>query len=372
MKNSNFLNESFKNKKVVVTGHTGFKGSWLSIWLHSLGADVFGISSDIPSIPSHFMETNVGAIIKDYRLDINDSEKLKNLFLEIKPDFVFHLAAQPLVRKSFQEPLLTWHTNTIGTLNVLESIRCLVNNCVAILITSDKSYENVEWTWGYRENDRLGGLDPYSSSKACAELIIKSFYDSFLKNKKNLRIGIGRAGNVIGGGDWAEDRLVPDCMKSWHMDKTVNIRNPVATRPWQHVLEPLSGYLNLALNLSKSNHNNGEPFNFGPPSQQNHSVLEVVMEMSNYWDKVKWEINCEATNIKECGLLKLNCDKALSSLGWLSVWNFKETIYETVTWYKTFYESKNNINNNSTYELTLEQIKRYTSKAQKLKLKWSL
>lgn len=370
MKNKYFLKESFKNKKVIITGHTGFKGSWLSIWLQSLGAEIFGISSDVPTNPSHFIETNIKDFIHDYRLDINDSKKLKNLFLDIKPDFVFHLAAQPIVRKSFQEPLLTWHTNAMGTLNLLESIRSLSNRCIAVLITSDKSYQNLEWEWGYRENDRLGGLDPYSSSKACAELIIKSFYDSFLKNKENLRIGIGRAGNVIGGGDWAEDRLVPDCMKSWQMDKAVNIRNPVATRPWQHVLEPLSGYLNLALNLTESENNNGEPFNFGPPSHQNHSVLEVVIEMSNYWDKVKWEINSESNNIKECGLLKLNCDKALSHLNWMPVWDFKETIYETVKWYKTFYESNNS--NESTYEITLEQIKTYTSKAQKLNLTWAL
>ena len=370
MRHSSLLSKTFKNKKIVITGHTGFKGSWLTIWLHSLGAKVYGISSDIPTIPSNFKTSDIESFVVDHRLDITNFDELNNLIYLVKPDFLFHLAAQPIVSKSFEEPLLTWNTNAIGTLNILQSLRNLQNKCIAILITSDKCYDNIEWKWGYRENDRLGGVDPYSSSKGCAELIIRSFFNSFLRQKDNLRIGVGRAGNVIGGGDWAKDRLVPDCIKSWSLDNTVNIRNPISTRPWQHVLEPLSGYICLAMELFKSNDFNGEPYNFGPPASQNHSVIEVVREMSKSWEKVKWEINMNETNIKESGLLKLNCDKALFDLKWHSVWNFEETIFETVKWYKDFYDQ--NIKNYNTYEQTLQQINNYVEKAQKLNLEWSL
>lgn len=265
----NILNV-FANTKVLVTGHTGFKGSWLSLWLTQLGAQVSGISLGVPTEPSHFAAAGLVERIQDYRLDIRDGTALKSLVQDIQPDFVFHLAAQPLVRRSYADPVETWQTNAMGTINVLEALRGLKNPCVAVLITSDKCYDNVEWVWGYRETDALGGPDPYSASKGAAELAIRSYVRSYFPKDGPVRIGVGRAGNVIGGGDWADDRIVPDCVHAWSRGETVQLRNPLATRPWQHVLEPLSGYLNLAIALHLDAKWHGEPFNFGPPAQQNH------------------------------------------------------------------------------------------------------
>ena len=269
----------FKNKKILITGHTGFKGSWLSLWFKSLGADVMGVSIDIPTKPSHFKLINLEKKIKNKFVDITDLKKLKKIFISFKPDYVFHLAAQSLVKKSYKNPLLTYYTNAIGTLNVMESLKSLKNNCIAVIITSDKSYKNLEIKRGYKETDVLGGADPYSASKASAELIIQSYFKSYLNNKKNIRIAVARAGNVIGGGDWAKDRIVPDCIRSWSKNNAVDIRNPSATRPWQHVLEPLSGYLHLANSLSNDSNLNGEAFNFGPQFSNNFSVEELVNEM---------------------------------------------------------------------------------------------
>ena len=243
----------FKKSTVLVTGHTGFKGTWLSIWLKQLGAIVHGVSFDIPSNPSHFTMANLSSQIVDHRLDIRDSESLEALIQEIQPDFVFHLAAQALVRPSYENPLETISINALGTANLLNALRSLKKSVVAIMITSDKAYDNLEWVWGYRETDRLGGKDPYSASKGMAELVIRTYVESFFNSSdSNIRVGITRAGNVIGGGDWALDRIVPDCMRAWSLNKTVDIRSPQATRPWQHVLEPLSGYLALASELEKN------------------------------------------------------------------------------------------------------------------------
>ena len=256
--------KNFKGKKILVTGHTGFKGTWLSIWLKQLGATVYGVSLDIPSKPSHFIETNLSSYIEDYRLDIRDGESLAELVQKIQPDFVFHLAAQALVRLSYKNPLETITSNALGSVNLLESLRSLDKEVVGIMITSDKAYDNVEWVWGYRETDRLGGKDPYSASKGMAELAIRSYVDSFFSSPdSNVRIGITRAGNVIGGGDWAIDRIVPDCMQAWANGQTIDIRSPHATRPWQHVLEPLSGYLCLAENLYLGNQNHGDNAEIG-------------------------------------------------------------------------------------------------------------
>ena len=241
----------FLNKKVLITGHTGFKGSWLCLWLHLIGAKVIGVSKGIPTKPSHYEKLKIKNKIADIRLDIRNLRKLKVVFKKYKPDFVFHLAAQSLVKKSYDHPVDTFTSNSIGTLNVLECIKGLKKKCTSVIITSDKSYKNLEIKRGYHENDILGGVDPYSASKASAELIIKSYYECYFKKNKSQLIAVARAGNVVGGADWSKDRLIPDCMKAWSKNKKVNIRNPNSTRPWQHVLEALHGYLILAKNLKK-------------------------------------------------------------------------------------------------------------------------
>ena len=238
------LKEYFLNTNVVVSGHTGFKGSWLTAWLKELNARVTGISLDPPTNPSHFQAASIDRDIQDLRIDLRNRKAVQNAIKKAKPKFVFHLAAQPLVRLSYSDPVNTYLTNVMGTLHLLEALRELNDPCVAVIITSDKCYDNLEWAWGYRETDRLGGPDPYSASKGAAELVIRSHVHSYFPKQGNIHIGIGRAGNVIGGGDWAADRIVPDCVKAWSKNEKVLLRNPSATRPWQHVLEPLSGYLN--------------------------------------------------------------------------------------------------------------------------------
>jgi CDP-glucose 4,6-dehydratase len=358
----------FANKKVLITGHTGFKGSWLSIWLNSIGANVIGCSIDVPSEPSHFMISKLDKCVDDNRIDIRDKISVIELFTKHKPDFVFHLAAQALVRHSYNNPSITYETNVIGTLNILEALRQLDNRCIAVLITSDKCYDNKEWVWGYRETDNLGGPDPYSASKGAAELIIRSHVKSFFPVDGKIRIAIGRAGNVIGGGDWAIDRIIPDCIRSWTNGKSVKLRNPNSTRPWQHVLEPLSGYLALACNLSVKQNLHGEPFNFGPHLVQNYSVLDLIKHMSIHWDLVKWEnVLTKDNGMHESELLKLNCDKALHNLSWYSILNFEETVRFTIDWYHYYYENPNNIK-----EKSIEQIIEYTKKANNKGIKWAL
>ena len=272
------MKKFFKNKTVIITGHTGFKGSWLTLLLIHLGAKVIGISNEIPSRPSFFKILQINKKIKDLRIDIRNLNKVKNAFKLYKPDYVFHLAAQSLVKKSFNKPFYTFSTNFDGTLNILESLRNIKNQCISVIITSDKSYKNFEIDRGYKESDILGGDDPYSASKGSAELVIQSYCKSFFQ-KGNKKIGIARAGNVIGGGDWSEDRLVPDCIKSWSRKKKVILRNPKSTRPWQHVFEAIFGYLILAIKLKKNSQLHGEAFNFGPNNKDNKSVLDVVLEM---------------------------------------------------------------------------------------------
>ena len=358
----------FKDKKILITGHTGFKGAWLTAWLKLLGAEIIGVSLDIVSNPSHFIEAKLDAGIKDLRIDIRDKSLIEEIALKEKPDFVFHLAAQSLVRESYLNPVETWATNLMGSLNVLEALRKIDKKCAAVIITSDKCYDNVEWPWGYKETDSLGGPDPYSSSKGAAELLIKSYISSFFSSEDcNVRIASARAGNVIGGGDWAKDRIIPDCVKAWSEDKVVKLRNPNATRPWQHVLEPLSGYLRLAYDLYESRRLHGEPFNFGPPAQQNQSVLELVEVMSNYWDQVRWEdISKKTEQPYESGLLKLNCDKALHEMNWRAVMDFEETISMTAEWYKSFY-----LNPTTILDLTNSQLEKYTELAKSRGLDWA-
>lgn len=358
----------FNSKNVLITGHTGFKGSWLSLWLTQLGANVSGISIDIPSEPSHFVAANISDQVNDYRIDIQDSDAVRGAVGDIQPDFVFHLAAQALVRPSYENPVETMMINAIGSANILDALRFIEKPVTAIMITSDKAYDNVEWVWGYRETDRLGGKDPYSASKGMAELAIRSYVESFFSDTNhNVRIGITRAGNVIGGGDWAVDRIVPDCMKSWSNGDMVDIRSPDATRPWQHVLEPLSGYLSLGEKLSGNREFHGEAYNFGPPAHQNHSVRELINEMRSYWDSVRWnDVSNSQVHLHEAGLLKLNCDKALFDLQWQPTLEFRETVRMTVEWYKEYYQNSAQ----SMCDFTMSQIKEYTELALERQLPW--
>ena len=362
------LENSFRNRRIFVTGHTGFKGSWLSLWLHQLGANVTGLSLDVPTRPAHFEAAELTRLVQDHRDDVCDGDAVRTLVRETQPDFVFHLAAQSLVRRAHAEPVETWQINTLGTVNVLEALRVLKKPCVAVLITSDKCYDNVEWVWGYRETDVLGGPDPYSASKAAAELAIRSYVRSYFPAAGPVRIGVGRAGNVIGGGDWAEDRLVPDCVRAWSHGETVRLRRPLATRPWQHVLEPLSGYLTLAMALHADAKLHGEPFNFGPPAQQDHSVSELVSTMARDWDQVRSEdVPAQDGGPHESGLLKLNCDKALHHLHWRAVWNFEATVRETALWYRRYYETPQS----SIANFSLRPIEAYAAHAKEQGLPWA-
>ena len=363
------MKDIFFNKTILITGHTGFKGGWLSMWLTHLGAKVVGASIDTLSDPSNFSVSFIGDVIEDHRLDIRDAVAVKLLVEKVQPDFVFHLAAQALVRLSYENPLETIATNALGSANVLDALRSLNKKVVAIMITSDKAYDNVEWVWGYRETDRLGGKDPYSASKGMAELAIRSYVNSFFnKPDSNVRVGITRAGNVIGGGDWAVDRIVPDCMEAWSKKKTVDIRSPQSTRPWQHVLEPLSGYLVLAAHLEQDSKDHGESYNFGPSLEQNYPVSELINEMSKYWDQVKWnDVSGSENYVHEAGLLKLNCDKALFDLDWQSTLQFKETVQMTVEWYKNYYQNQEQ----SMYDFTIAQIIGYTELAKSRNITWA-
>lgn len=339
----NRFKKSFKNKTIIITGHTGFKGAWLSLWLNLIGAKVIGISRDIPTQPSLFECIKLKKKITHIKLDLKNLSKLKKIFIKYKPDFVFHLAAQSLVKRSYNDPVQTFQSNTIGTMNVLESLRHSKKKCVSVIITSDKSYKNLEIQRGYKEDDLLGGKDPYSASKASAELIIQSYLSSFFNsNSKNL-VAIARAGNVIGGGDWSQDRLLPDCVKSWAQKSVANIRNPKSTRPWQHVFEALRGYLYLSLKLKHNSSLHGEAFNFGPKISQNKSVLELVNQSKKSWKNIRWKIVKTKTHKYESKLLKLNSNKAKLKLKWKPVLSFSETIQMVINWYKFYYFKKKNL-----------------------------
>jgi CDP-glucose 4,6-dehydratase len=362
------LQKVFNAKTVIITGHTGFKGAWLTAWLKQLGAKVVGIALDPPTEPSHFVVAQLADGMFDLRIDIRNQVVLEEAIVSAQPDFVFHLAAQALVRRSYEDPVETWQTNLLGTMNVLEALRKLDKPCAAVLITSDKCYDNVEWVWGYRETDVMGGPDPYSASKGAAELAIRSHIKSYFpKATSKVRIASARAGNVIGGGDWAADRIVPDCVKTWSTDNLVELRNPHSTRPWQHVLEPLSGYLSLAIALSQRPELHGEPFNFGPQAKQNHSVLELVQQMALYWDQFRWQdVSGSVGGPHESGLLKLNCDKSLHYLQWHAVMGFEDTVRMTAEWYRVYYHQPAQI------ALTTDmQIAAYKTIAKKHGLVWA-
>ena len=353
----------YRGKKVLVTGHTGFKGSWLTLWLLQMGADVAGVSAYLPSNPSNFEVLGLESRIRHHEMDVRDLEHLKQVFDEFQPQMVFHLAAQAIVRRSYDEPRLTFDTNIMGTVNVLECVRQQASLEAAVIITSDKCYRNSEWVWGYRENDPLGGKDPYSASKGCAEIVIGSYCDSYFKNEKH--VASTRAGNVIGGGDWAQDRIVPDCVRAWSAGEEVVVRSPMATRPWQHVLEPLSGYLWLGVLLRNGELDTGEAFNFGPKNDVIQPVSTLVRAFKNYWDKARWRTGEQDIGKKESRFLKLCCDKALSVLDWKAVLSFEKTVELTAEWYRRFYENREDM-----FEVSLQQIKSYCSMAGERGVKW--
>jgi len=356
----------YRGRRVLVTGHTGFKGSWLVLWLKHLGAEVAGYSVDVPSLPTNFDLLGLEQRIHHYVGDIRDRERLAQVIDEFRPEMVFHLAAQALVRRSYADPVTTFETNTMGMVNLLDCVRARPWIQVAVLITSDKAYRNDEWCWGYRETDALGGHDPYSGSKSCADLVAHTFFHSFLRHTPT-RIGITRAGNVIGGGDWADDRIVPDCIRAWSKGAVVDVRSPQATRPWQHVLEPLSGYLWLGTRLwQQAKGLNGEAFNFGPDAHVNQTVAELLGAMAIRWPGVQWQVpeGCEQGG-HEANLLKLSCDKALFHLNWRAVLQFPETVSFTVDWYRAWHEAQKDI-----YKFTVNQIEHYCDLAQTRGVPW--
>jgi len=346
------LSNLFENKKVLITGNTGFKGSWLSLWMIRLGAKVYGLSNNIPTNPSNYKSFKLNKYINQTFADIRNKKNLEKKVLEIKPDFIFHLAAQAIVSKSYDDPYYTWETNTFGTINLLESLKKLQKKCIVVLITSDKSYKNLELNRGYHENDLLGGKDPYSASKASADIAIYSYINSFFLDSKHIKIAVARAGNVIGGGDWTKDRLIPDCFKSWSKNKNIYVRNPNSTRPWQHVLEALSGYLFLAYYLNKNKKLNGEVFNFGPNIKSNYSVSKILKLLEINLPNLRWKIKKNKKNLYESKLLKLNCQKASKRLGWKSVLGINDIIAFLCKWYNAYYDK-----NFDLYNFSLNQIK---------------
>ena len=364
--------DCYKGKRVFLTGHTGFKGSWLSAWLTSLGATVCGFADTVPTEPSHFKAMGLDGHMRDLRGDIRDRDAVVRAMSEFRPDVVFHLAAQALVRKSYEVPAATFEANVMGTLNVLEAMRVCPSVQAGVFITSDKCYRNDEWVWGYRETDHLGGSDPYSASKGCAEIVAHSYFDSFFQSGP--ACATTRAGNVIGGGDWALDRIVPDCARAWAAGQAVQIRSPWATRPWQLVLEPLSGYLWLGAHLMGAQSSpfpvRGEAYNFGPAADVDNTVAEVVEALAAYWPGFRSEMDKSGhAGMKECTLLKLCCDKALAHLHWKATLTFAETIRYTAEWYREFYTG--NGSPAAILALTLSQIADYTATARERGHAWA-
>ncbi|WP_066017632.1 CDP-glucose 4,6-dehydratase [Endozoicomonas atrinae] len=357
MENVGVIENFWHGKKVFLTGHTGFKGSWLSLWLQKLGADVSGYSLPAPTDPSLFAITNVAENMNHQIGDIRDGQKLKKALIDSSPEIVLHLAAQPLVRYSYREPVETYETNVMGTLHLLEAIRSVDTVRACVLVTTDKCYENREWDWGYREIDPMGGYDPYSSSKGCMELLVSSYRNSFFPAEKyqehRTAIATVRAGNVIGGGDWAEDRLIPDMINAFISSQPAFIRNPGAIRPWQHVLEPLSGYLEIAKKLYESGSEYAEAWNFGPELHDAKPVGWIADELTAHWgNNAKW---CTDSNEHphEANYLKLDCSKAYSRLDWRPRWSLKQTLEKITEWHKA------HENGADMHEMTLQQIHQY-------------
>jgi CDP-glucose 4,6-dehydratase len=348
----------YKNKKVLVTGHTGFKGSWLSIWLNKLGADVIGVALNPKNDLDNFCLANVSSFVKDIRLDIRNKEAIQKLFNEEKPEVIFHMAAQTLVLESYESPLETFETNTLGTANVLEAIRLTDSVKTAVFITTDKVYENKEWLWPYREDESLGGYDPYSASKGASELIISSYRNSFFNPKEYSQHGKSiasvRAGNVIGGGDWSDNRIIPDCIKALEKDEAINIRSPKSVRPWQHVLEPLGGYLLLGAKMMSQPIELAEAWNFGPEAENVLNVGDLVEMVIKTYGNGEWNDLSDTTAPHEAKLLALDINKAKYRLNWKPLLSAKETVEFTVDWYKKY-------NSENVLQLCQRQIDEYVN-----------
>ncbi len=366
---SNPFEGAFCGRNVFVTGHTGFKGAWLCEWLLQMGATVSGYAL-APTEPALFEQLGLATRLTGHHLgDVRDSGMLREVLLESRPNFVFHLAAQALVRESYRQPLDTHATNILGTVHLLEALRELAIPCSVVVVTSDKCYENREWIHGYRESDRLGGHDPYSASKAAAELMVASYRHSFFESHA-VRLATARAGNVIGGGDWALDRIIPDCVRALQAGQSIGIRNPSSVRPWQHVLEPLSGYLWLAARMASAVPKDASllasAFNFGPDYRSNRTVGELVEELLTYWPG-RWQDQSDPNAVHEAGLLQLDIDKAHALLKWSPVWSFSETIQKTAHWYRQSFEDPSF----DARALTRAQIEAYCAAAQAQGLPWA-
>jgi CDP-glucose 4,6-dehydratase len=355
------FSDAYRRKRVLVTGHTGFKGSWLSLWLTQLGAEVVGVSFAAPTQPNHWNLLRLESNIQHYELDIRDSILVNEVVRATRPEVIFHLAAQPLVRRSYREPLETWSTNVMGTANILEACRRTDSVRAILVVTTDKCYENQEWSWGYREIDRLGGHDPYSASKAGSELVAASYRSAFFYAYGAPLLATARAGNVIGGGDWSEDRLIPDLVRAVAEKRSLEVRLPNATRPWQHVLESLSGYLLLGQKLIDGDRKFEGAWNFGPSRSGNRTVSEVLQALQSHWPGMRWH-ESRTPQSHEANLLFLNSDKAQSQLGWLPVWSLDTTIERTVDWYRAFLEEKATVSN--------AQLKQYVDAAQDARAGW--
>ena len=358
--NVDIFDNFYRGKRVLVTGHTGFKGSWLSIWLHELGAEVIGVGLEPYSDRDNFVLSGIVKKIKaDIRTDIRDGQKMKQIFAEYQPEIVFHLAAQPLVRLSYEIPVDTYQTNVMGTINVMEAIRATDSVKVGVMITTDKCYENKEQIWGYRENEPMGGYDPYSSSKGAAEIAIASWRRSFFNPDKysdhGKSIASVRAGNVIGGGDWALDRIIPDCIRALEAGEPIDIRSPKAIRPWQHVLEPLSGYMLLATKMWEAPIEYCEGWNFGPRAESISTVWEVASKVIKHYGKGSLRDISDPNALHEAKLLMLDISKAKFRLGWEPRMNIDETVSMTTDWYK-------NYRHEEPYALCLRQISEYAAK----------
>jgi CDP-glucose 4,6-dehydratase len=358
---------AYRGKTVFVTGHTGFKGSWLSLWLHHLGAKVVGYSLYVPSEPSHYHALPRSIFEEDIQGDIRDFEKLDAAIRRHRPDVVFHLAAMPIVSECYESPAKAFQTNLMGSVNVLEAVRASRDVKALVMITSDKCYENVEWLYGYRENDALGGADPYSASKACAEIAISSYARSYFADSGTMVASV-RAGNVIGGGDWANNRVIPDAIRAYSQGKPLEIRSPQSTRPWQLVLEPLSGYLWLGAQMLNGDRTvAGEAYNFGPKFLEDYTVKQVITQMQQHIP-LECHFGTSSSIKREAKLLKLNCDKARSMLNWTAALSFEQTIALTCEWYKSFYEK----GPGETLALSTGQIDAYCGIARGHQVRWSV
>ncbi len=364
---SGLLSEFYFGKRVFITGHTGFKGAWMSLWLRLMGAEVMGYALDPITTPNLFQLLDLKHEIGHQIGDIRDFERLKSTMINFQPDIVFHLAAQPIVRMSYNETRMTYETNVMGTVNILESTRFLPNTRVVINVTSDKCYENQEWDYAYRENDPLGGFDPYSSSKSCSEIVTAAYRHSFFTISDSPLIATARAGNVIGGGDWALDRIIPDIVRSLSINTPIVIRNPNAIRPWQHVLEPLSGYLWLAYRLWTGGHGFDEAWNFGPSSQSNLPVKKLVEYAIQAWGTGNWkEEESNVNPIYEAKYLKLDCSKTINLLNWEPVYDVQTSIERSVHWYKDFYHTSKDMK-----DRTIKDIENYIIEAKRKRISWA-